>query len=176
MKETKGNEVVGKLVQKDDLGHPIIGAASEEFITKERRMEETKGNMVIGKLVPEDDLSHQIIGAAIEVHKILGGPGLLESVYEEAMVWELMERGLNLKRQVQVPITYKGNQLATPLRIDLLVEDLIIVENKAMTKYNSIYATQTLTYLRLMNLRLGLVINFGEKYVKHGIHRVPNLY
>jgi len=139
-------------------------------------MKETKGNNVIGKLVPEDDLSHQIIGAAIEVHKTLGGPGLLESVYEEAMVWELIDRGLNVKRQVAVPILYKGNQLATPLRIDLLVEDLIIVENKAMTTYNSIYASQTLTYLRLMNLRLGLVIKFGEKYVKRGIHRVPNLY
>jgi GxxExxY protein len=139
-------------------------------------MKETKGNKVVGKLVPEDDLSHQIIGAAIEVHKTLGGPGLLESVYEEAMVWELIDRGLNVKRQVSVPISYKGNQLATPLRIDLLIEDLIIVENKAMTTYNSIYASQTLTYLRLMNLRLGLVINFGEKYVKRGIHRVPNLY
>ncbi len=139
-------------------------------------MKETKGNKVVGKLVPEDDLSHQIIGAAIEVHRTLGGPGLLESVYEEAMVWELIDRGLDVKRQVAVPISYKGNQLTTPLRIDLLVEDLIIVENKAMTKYNSIFATQTLTYLRLMNLRLGLVINFGEKYVKRGIHRVPNLY
>ena len=139
-------------------------------------MKETKGNKVVGKLVPEDDLSHQIIGAAIEVHKTLGGPGLLESVYEEAMVWELIDRGLNVKCQVSVPISYKGNQLATPLRIDLLIEDLIIVENKAMTTYNSIYASQTLTYLRLMNLRLGLVINFGEKYVKRGIHRVPNLY
>jgi GxxExxY protein len=139
-------------------------------------MKETKKNKVVGKLVPEDDLSHQIIGAAIEVHRTLGGPGLLESVYEEAMVWELIDRGLNVKRQVAVPISYKGNELATPLRIDLLVEDLIIVENKAMTKYNSIFATQTLTYLRLMDLRLGLVINFGEKYVKRGIHRVPNLY
>ncbi len=139
-------------------------------------MKETKGSKVVGKLVPEDDLSHQIIGAAIEVHKTLGGPGLLESVYEEAMIWELIDRGLIVKRQVQVPISYKGNQLATPLRIDLLVEDVIIVENKAMTTYNSIYASQTLTYLRLMNLRLGLVINFGEKYVKRGIHRVPNLY
>ena len=139
-------------------------------------MKETKGSRVVGRLVPEDDLSHQIIGAAIEVHRTLGGPGLLESVYEEAMVWELIDRGLDVKRQIAVPISYKGNQLATPLRIDLLVEDLIIVENKAMAKYNSIFATQTLTYLRLMNLRLGLVINFGEKYVKRGIHRVPNLY
>lgn len=125
---------------------------------------------------PEDLLSYQIIGAAIEVHKTLGGPGLLESVYEEALVWELQNSGLEVKRQVNVPISYKGNHLATPLRIDMLVENLVIVENKATTNYNPIFETQTLTYLRLMNLRLGLVINFGEKYVKNGIHRVPNLF
>ena len=124
----------------------------------------------------EDVISYQIIGAAIEVHRTLGGPGLLESVYEEALVWELQNSGLDVKRQVCVPITYKGSQLATPLRIDLLVDDLVIVENKATTQYNPIFEAQTLTYLRLMNLRLGLVINFGEKYVKEGIHRVPNLF
>lgn len=128
------------------------------------------------KLIPEDELSYKIIGAAIEVHRTLGGPGLLESVYEEAMIWELQERELNVQRQISVPISYKGHKLATPLRIDLLVEDLIIVENKATTNYNPIFETQTLTYLRLLDLRLGLVINFGEKYVKNGIHRVPNLY
>ena len=125
--------------------------------------------------MPEDDLSYQIIGAAIEVHKTLGGPGLLESVYEEALVWELQHRGLSVQRQLAVPISYKGNQLATPLRVDLLVEGLVIVENKATTNYNPIFETQTLTYLRLMNLRLGMVINFGEKIVKDGIHRVPNI-
>ncbi len=135
-------------------------------------MKETKKRE---KLVPEDDLSYQIIGAAIEVHKTLGGPGLLESVYEEALVWELQYRGLKVQRQLTVPISYKGNQLATPLRVDLLVEGLVIVENKATTSYNPIFETQTLTYLRLMNLRLGLVINFGEKTVKNGIHRVPNI-
>lgn len=137
--------------------------------TKRRKKEEEEKT-------PEDLLSYQIIGAAIEVHKTLGGPGLLESVYEEAIVWELQNSGLDVKRQVSVPISYKGNQLATPLRIDMLVENLVIVENKATTNYNPIFETQTLTYLRLMNLRLGLVINFGEKYVKNGIHRVPNLF
>lgn len=122
----------------------------------------------------EDELSFVIIGAAIDVHKTLGGPGLLENVYEEAMVWELKDRGLQVERQLKVPINYKGNQLASPLRIDLLVENLVIVENKAVINYNSIFETQILTYLRLMDLRLGLVINFGEKYVKRGIHRVVN--
>lgn len=125
-------------------------------------------------MVREDELSYVIIGAAIEVHRTLGGPGLLESVYEEAMVWELQSRGLKIERQVEVPVNYKGHSLATPLRVDLLVERLVIVENKSVVTYNPIFEVQTLTYLRLMNLRLGLVINFGEKFVKDGIHRVVN--
>lgn len=122
----------------------------------------------------EDELSYEIIGAAIEVHKTLGGPGLLESVYEEALVWELQNRGLLVERQVTVPIKYKEQVLATPLRVDLLVEKLVIVENKSVMTYNPIFEAQTLTYLRLMNLKLGIVINFGEKFVKRGIHRVAN--
>ena len=122
----------------------------------------------------EDEISYEIIGAAIEVHKTLGGPGLLESVYEEALAWELQNRGLLVERQVTVPIKYKEQVLATPLRVDLLVEKLVIVENKSVITYNAIFEAQTLTYLRLMNLRLGLVINFGEKFVKRGIHRVVN--
>lgn len=122
----------------------------------------------------EDEISYEIIGAAIEVHKALGGPGLLESVYEEALAWELKNRGLLVERQVTVPIRYKEQILATPLRVDLLVEKLVIVENKSVVTYNSIFEAQTLTYLRLMNLRLGIVINFGEKFVKRGIHRVAN--
>jgi GxxExxY protein len=122
----------------------------------------------------ENQITKRIIGAAIEVHRTLGGPGLLESVYEEALVWELTNRGLLVERQVDVPIRYKGQQLATPLRVDMLVERKIIVENKATTKYNTIYEAQTLTYLRLLDLQVGLVINFGEKYVKNGIHRVVN--
>jgi GxxExxY protein len=123
---------------------------------------------------PEDKLSYEIIGAAIEVHRTLGGPGLLESVYEEAMVYELQSRGIIVERQVEVPIDYKEQRLATPLRVDLLVGKLVIVENKATIAYNPIFEAQTLTYLRLMKLKLGLVINFGEKYVKNGIHRVVN--
>ena len=123
---------------------------------------------------PEDELSNHIIAAAIEVHRTLGGPGLLESVYEEALVYELEERSLSVTRQQFVPIRYKSRILANPLRLDLLVENLVIVECKAVTDYNSIFEIQTLTYLRLLNLRLGLVINFGERFVRDGIHRVIN--
>lgn len=87
----------------------------------------------------ENESSKVIVDAAIEVHKSLGGPGLIESVYEESLAWELVDRGLYVKRQVEVPINYKGNLLATPLRLDLLVNDLVIVEVKSVAVYNRIF-------------------------------------
>jgi GxxExxY protein len=122
----------------------------------------------------QNEISKQIVDSAVEVHRTLGGPGLLESVYEEALAWELRQRGLRVKRQLFVPITYKQQSLSTPLRLDLLVAKLVIVEVKATTEYNSIFEAQALTYLRLMNLKLALVINFGKQLVKDGIHRVVN--
>ena len=122
----------------------------------------------------ENEISRVIVESAIEVHRFLGGPGLLESVYEEAMVHELTLRGLDVARQVQVSIDYKGSTLATPLRVNLLIHGLVIVGCKAVTEYNRIAEVQLLTYLRLTKLKLGLVINFGEALVKNGIHRVVN--
>ncbi len=122
----------------------------------------------------ENEISKIIVDAAVEVHRTLGGPGLLEDVYEEALCWELQARGLRVKRQLQVPIRYKGRTLASPLRLDQLVNDLVIVEVKAVTVYNKIFETQALTYLRLLELRLALVINFGETKVGHATHRVVN--
>lgn len=122
----------------------------------------------------ENELSKIIVHSAIEVHKTLGGCGLLESVYEEALVYELLSRGLVVERQKDVSISYKGQTLASPLRLDLLVEKIVIVEVKAVVNYNSIFESQVLTYLRLMNLKLGLVINFGAKRVIDGVHRVAN--
>jgi len=122
----------------------------------------------------ENRIGSTILLAAIEVHRTLGGPGLLESVYEEALVWELCSQNIKVERQVEVPIKYKNQPLSNPLRLDLLVGGLVIVECKATSNYNAIYEAQVLTYLRLMNLRLGYVINFGEKLVKNGIHRVAN--
>ena len=122
----------------------------------------------------ENDISKMIVDAAIEVHRTLGGPGLIESVYEEALKYELETRGLAVEAQVQVPITYKGQVLGTPLRLDLLVGGKVIVEVKAVSEYNSLFECQLLTYLRLSDRRLGLVINFGERRAVDGIHRVVN--
>jgi GxxExxY protein len=124
--------------------------------------------------VDENEISKHIVDCAIEVHRTLGGPGLLESVYEEALCWELAQRGLQVERQIDVPIVYKGKTLAAPLRLDIRVENLVIVEVKATTAYNTVFEAQALTYLRLLDLHLALVINFGEKLVKDGIHRVVN--
>lgn len=122
----------------------------------------------------ENEISKVIVEAAIDVHRTLGGPGLLESVYQEALAWELTQRGLNVECEKPVPLLYKNHLLATPLKIDLLVGETVIVECKATSEYNPIFESQTLTYLRLTGLKLGLVINFGERLVKHGIHRVVN--
>ena len=122
----------------------------------------------------ENEISRIIVSSAVEVHRTMGGPGLLESVYEEALCWELTHVGLSVQRQVQLPLKYKSQALATPLRLDILVNDKVIVEVKATSQYNSIYETQALTYLRLTGLKLALVINFGERVVKNGIHRVVN--
>jgi GxxExxY protein len=122
----------------------------------------------------ENQLSTIIVDAAIEVHRTLGGPGLLEGVYQEALAWEVAQRGIPVEREKIVELMYKGHTLGSPLRLDLLIGKLVIVEAKATTQYNSIYESQLLTYLRLTGLKLGLVINFGERRVKDGIHRVVN--
>ncbi len=122
----------------------------------------------------ENEISRVVVEAAIEVHRTLGGPGLLESVYEEALAYELRLRGLNVARQKVVPVTYKGKRLATELRVDLLVGDRVVVECTAVSAYHRVFEAQALTYLRQLDLKLALVINFGQRLVKDGIHRVVN--
>ncbi|MEE4255364.1 MAG: GxxExxY protein [Desulfuromusa sp.] len=119
-------------------------------------------------------MSGQILDAAIEVHQVLGGPGLLEAVYEEALTHELKLRDIGVERQIAVPIVYKGKSLKNPLFLDLFISKQIIVEVKSVEKLNPVFNAQLLTYLRLMNIPLGLIINFGEKYIKNGFHRVVN--
>ena len=122
----------------------------------------------------ENLLSNRIVGAAIEVHRELGGPGLLEAVYEEALTYELKEIGLDVQRQKNLPIIYKGIELEKRFVLDLLVENKVVIEVKAIEKFNAVYASQLLTYLRLGGYRLGMLLNFGNTYLKDGIHRVVN--
>ena len=122
----------------------------------------------------ENEVAKVIVEAAIEVHRTLGGPGLLEAIYEEALSFEIETRGRTVHRQKVVPLVYKGRRLGSDLRLDLLAFDLVIVECKATVAYNTLFEAQALTYLRLCDLRLALVINFGERQVRQGIHRVVN--
>ena len=122
----------------------------------------------------ENEISKIIVDAAIEVHRQLGGPGLIEDMYEESLCPELALRGLNVRRQIGFKVRYKGKELDKRLRIDVIVEDKVIVEVKAVDEYHPIFESQLLTYLRQTDKRLGLVINFGERLVKDGIHRVVN--
>ncbi len=122
----------------------------------------------------ENDISKEVLDAAITVHRTLGGPGLLESVYQDSLAYELTQRGLKVEKEVHVPVVYKGVVVGDPLRIDLLVEGRVVVECKATDKDNPIFATQTLTYLRLLNLHLGLLVNFGKETLIAGFKRIVN--
>ena len=120
-----------------------------------------------------NSLSNQVIGAAIEVHRILG-PGLLESAYEECLCRELLLRDVPFQRQAPLPVEYKGLRLDCGYRLDLLVGELIVVELKSVEKLEPIHEAQLLTYLRLSNLWLGLLINFNTVLLKSGIKRLVN--
>lgn len=123
-----------------------------------------------------DDLnriSGEIVNAAYHVHCALG-PGLLESVYEITLAHELTKRGLKVERQVPVPIVYEGLRFEEGFRADLIVEKAVVVELKSVEELSRVHAKQLLTYLRLLDYRLGLLINFGAPVIKDGIQRVVN--
>ena len=122
----------------------------------------------------DNEITYQIRGAIYDVYKKLG-PGLLESVYEEAMVYELQKRGLKVTRQMEVPIHYDGHILKTPLRLDLLVEDRVVVELKSVKELQDVFFKQTRTYLRLLDLKVGILVNFNtDDILENSIHRVVN--
>jgi len=118
-----------------------------------------------------ESIASQIVDAAIKVHKTLG-PGLLESVYETCMCHELARRGIPFKRQLDLPIVYEGIRLEAGLRIDILVNDLVIVELKTVETVLPIHEAQLLTYLKLSNKRIGFLLNLNVPIMKHGIKRL----
>ena len=124
-----------------------------------------------------DDLTYKIIGCAIELHKALG-PGLLESIYQRCLVQELILSGLNTQSQLKVPIQYKGLNLDADLRLDILVEDLIVVEIKAVETINPVYEAQILSYMKLLNKPKGVLLNFcSDNIFKNGQKTfVNNIY
>ena len=128
----------------------------------------TKGTKVVGLGV-----SQVVIGAAIEVHRHLG-PGLLESLYEAALCRELWLRGLKVERQVPVPVSYKGVELGNPIRLDLLVDSVVVVEVKSVDALAPVHRAQLLTYLKLTGHPVGLLFNFNVELLKNGMRRILN--
>ena len=120
-----------------------------------------------------DLLSHDIIGTAIEVHRELG-PGLLETAYEQAMCHELNLRGIAFVRQKKLPVSYKDVALDCHFRVDLMIEEMVIVELKAVERIEPLFEAQLLTYLKLAGLWLGLLLNFNVPVMKDGIKRIVN--
>lgn len=120
-----------------------------------------------------EGLARIAVDCGFKLHKEIG-PGLLESVYEILLAESLKERGIRVARQVSVPITYKGVVVDNALKIDLLIEDILIIELKSTERDSALYPKQLLTYLRLMDLPLGLLMNFGQETFKQGVKRVAN--
>ena len=123
----------------------------------------------------ENDISKKIIGAAIEVHKSLG-PGLLESAYETCLAYELEQQGLHVQQQLPLPVVYKDVKLNAGYRIDILVENKVIIEIKSVDNLADIHTAQLLTYLKLKDLKLGLLVNFNVVLLKNGLKRILNGY
>lgn len=121
----------------------------------------------------ENEISYQIIGIAMELHRNIG-PGLLESAYENAIAFDLREAGLEVKQQIPMPFIYKEVQLEIGYRIDILVENKVLIEIKSVENLAPVHFAQTLTYLKLSGIKLGLLINFNNKLLKNGIHRIVN--
>ena len=118
-------------------------------------------------------LTEKIIGCSIEVHKAIG-PGLLESAYEECLCYELAQNNLRFERQVPLPVLYKGVNLDCGYRLDIIVEDLVILEIKAVDRLMAINEAQLLSYLRMLDKRVGLLLNFHSSVLKNGIKRIVN--
>ncbi len=121
----------------------------------------------------ENDISYKIIGIALELHRNLG-PGLLESVYENALAHDLVEHGFDVKKQLPMPFVYKDLKMEVGYRIDILVDNKVIIEVKSIETLAPVHYSQLLTYLKLSGHKLGLLINFNSRVLKDGIHRIVN--
>ena len=128
--------------------------------------------LILG-VMTENEISFKVIGAIYKVYNELG-PGLLESVYEAALCYQLRKDGLKVDNQVKLPVIYDGHVLSVDLRLDVLVEDMVIVELKSVADMKAVYGKQLLTYLKLSHLKLGLLVNFDTSDIRSSIHRVVN--
>ena len=132
-----------------------------------------KGGYLILVVMTENEISYKVIGAIYKVYNELG-PGLLESVYEAALCYQLRKDGLKVENQVKLPVMYDGHVLPVDLRLDVLVQDKVIVELKSVAEMKAVYGKQLLTYLKISHLKLGLLVNFDTSDIRSSIHRVVN--
>jgi len=121
----------------------------------------------------ENEIATKVIGICLKIHTDLG-PGLLESVYEQILAYDLREAGFAVETQVVVPLVYKDMTFDIAFRFDLVVNNKVIIELKSVNKLEPVHFAQTLTYLKISDKKLGMLINFNEKFLKHGIHRLVN--
>lgn len=121
----------------------------------------------------ENDIARQVLGTCLEIHRNLG-PGLLESVYEEVLAFELRDRGLKIARQVSIPVKYRSVELSVGFRADLIAEGEVLIELKSVETVLPVHKKQVLTYLKLTDLRLGLLVNFNSELLRDGFFRVVN--
>lgn len=121
----------------------------------------------------EDEVGRLIVDVAVQIHQEVG-PGLLETVYEVILAYELRRRGLGVERQIPIPVTYEGLKFDEGFRVDLIVENKVIIELKCVARLNNAHRKQLLTYLRLADKKLGYLLNFGEFLMKNGIARIAN--
>ena len=124
-------------------------------------------------MLTDNDITYQVRGAIFDVYNALG-PGLLESVYEEALCYEIARRGLKVYRQVDVPLLYRGVSLKVALRMDVVVENRVLVELKSVEEMKKLFWKQTLTYLKLTGMHVGLLVNFNTDNITDSIHRIVN--
>jgi GxxExxY protein len=120
-----------------------------------------------------EEIARQIVDASVKVHKSLG-PGLLESAYQACLAFELRQRGLRVECEVDQPIEYGSLQIIPGYRLDMIVEDSIIIENKSVKALSPLHQAQLITYLRMRDFRLGFLINWNVRWIKDGIHRLAN--
>lgn len=125
------------------------------------------------KALRENEITDIVISKAIEIHKVWG-PGLFESVYEEILHYELIQAGLEVERQKCIPVIWKNMKMGLGFRTDLIIENKVIIEIKSVEEVNPVHLKQLLTYLKLTNIKLGLLINFNESLLKSGLKRVAN--
>jgi len=153
--------------QKEEK-NPLI-AKNAKILRKERK----DNQRLIFSNMNENDLSKSIIGMAIEIHQSLG-PGLLESAYKECLFYRLIKEGFIVEKEKPMPLIYKEVKLDCGYRIDILVENKVVIEVKSVDAINEVHFAQTLTYMKLGNYKLGLLINFNVALLKEGIKRIVN--